>query len=57
MSRPSGQAGSDSTEPAAELTGIVKRFPGVVACDGAGLRLEAGEVHALLGENGAGKRP
>ena len=55
MSRPSGQAGSDSTEPAAELTGIVKRFPGVVACDGAGLRLEAGEVHALLGENGAGK--
>jgi ABC-type uncharacterized transport system ATPase subunit len=41
--------------PVIELRGIVKRFPGVVANDGADLSLEAGEVHALLGENGAGK--
>ncbi|MFD7717576.1 sugar ABC transporter ATP-binding protein [Streptomyces sp. NPDC059814] len=34
---------------------IVKVFPGVRALDGVGLRLEAGSVHALLGENGAGK--
>ncbi|GAA1359895.1 sugar ABC transporter ATP-binding protein [Streptomyces beijiangensis] len=34
---------------------IVKVFPGVRALDGVGLRLEAGAVHALLGENGAGK--
>jgi ribose transport system ATP-binding protein len=35
--------------------GLVKVFPGVRALDGASLHLEAGSVHALLGENGAGK--
>jgi ribose transport system ATP-binding protein len=34
---------------------LVKIFPGVRALDGATLRVEAGSVHALLGENGAGK--
>jgi ribose transport system ATP-binding protein len=38
-----------------EMKGIVKRFPGTLACDGAGLSVRAGEVHCLLGENGAGK--
>jgi len=38
-----------------ELRGIVKRFPGVVANDHVSLTVQAGEVHALLGENGAGK--
>jgi len=38
-----------------ELRGIVKRFPGVLACDGVDLTVGAGEIHALLGENGAGK--
>jgi len=38
-----------------ELKGITKRFPGVLANDHIGLSVEAGEVHALLGENGAGK--
>jgi general nucleoside transport system ATP-binding protein len=41
--------------PVAELKGIVKAFPGVVANDGVDLSLRLGEVHALLGENGAGK--
>jgi ribose transport system ATP-binding protein len=40
---------------ALELTGIVKSFPGVQALRGVGLKLEAGTIHALLGENGAGK--
>ncbi len=37
------------------LTGIAKRFPGVLALDGVDLDVRAGEVHALMGENGAGK--
>jgi simple sugar transport system ATP-binding protein len=37
------------------LSGITKRFPGVVANDDVTLDVEQGTVHALLGENGAGK--
>ncbi len=37
------------------LSGITKRFPGVVANDGVNFAAAHGEVHALLGENGAGK--
>ncbi len=37
------------------LSGIVKRFPGVLANDCVDFDVKAGEVHALLGENGAGK--
>jgi simple sugar transport system ATP-binding protein len=38
-----------------ELSGITKRFPGVLANDHIDLSLAEGEIHALLGENGAGK--
>ena len=41
--------------PAVRLDGITKRFPGVIANDDVDLTIEAGSVHALLGENGAGK--
>jgi ABC-type uncharacterized transport system ATPase subunit len=38
-----------------EFKNISKRFPGVLACDKINLRLDKGEILALLGENGAGK--
>lgn len=38
-----------------ELTGITKRFPGVVALRDVSLNVSAGSCHALVGENGAGK--
>ena len=37
------------------LSNISKRFGPSVALDGVNLRLQKGEVHALIGENGAGK--
>lgn len=37
------------------MEGIQKSFPGVLAIREGRLALEAGEIHALLGENGAGK--
>jgi simple sugar transport system ATP-binding protein len=40
---------------AVELTGIEKRFPGVVANHDVNLRVRPGTIHAIVGENGAGK--
>ena len=38
-----------------EARGISKAFPGVRALIGVDFTVEAGEIHALVGENGAGK--
>ena len=38
-----------------ELKGICKSFPGVKALDNVQLSVRPGTVHALMGENGAGK--
>jgi simple sugar transport system ATP-binding protein len=40
---------------AVELQHISKRFPGVIANKDVSLKVETGTVHALVGENGAGK--
>jgi galactofuranose transport system ATP-binding protein len=41
--------------PLLEMHNITKRFTGTLALNEARLRVERGEVHALIGENGAGK--
>ena len=40
---------------ALELRGVTKRFGALVANDAIDFDLRQGEIHALLGENGAGK--
>jgi len=41
--------------PIIEMSDITKVFPGVIANDKISFQVQAGEIHALLGENGAGK--
>lgn len=43
------------TDVLLKMEGISKSFPGVKALDNVELTLQAGTVHALMGENGAGK--
>jgi len=38
-----------------QMKGVQKRFGGAIALRGTDLSIRAGEIHALLGENGAGK--
>lgn len=45
----------NNAAPAVELRGATRRYPGVLALDGADFTVGRGEVRALLGKNGAGK--
>ena len=45
----------DNPSPIIEMTGIDIAFPGVKALDDVRFRLFPGEIHSLMGENGAGK--
>ena len=38
-----------------EMSGITKRFSGVIALENVNLQVQQGEIHAVVGENGAGK--
>ena len=37
------------------MLNITKRFPGVLALDHANISVQSGEIHSLIGQNGAGK--
>ena len=45
---------TDTNNNLLEMRGVTKRFPGVVANNNIDLDVRYGEVHTLLGENGAG---
>ena len=46
---------NDKDGPLVVMRNISKAYPGVLANDAIDLTLQAGAIHALLGENGAGK--
>ncbi len=50
------EVGNDmSGTPIVEMKGITKTFPGVTALSNVSLKVDHTEIHALVGENGAGK--
>ena len=49
------KSGGADAPPLLSIEGLTKTFPGVLAVDGVTLRIDGGQVLALLGQNGAGK--
>ncbi|MFI5262523.1 MAG: ATP-binding cassette domain-containing protein, partial [Candidatus Limnocylindrales bacterium] len=52
---PQDPAAPEGPPPPAALAGVSKRFAGTQALQDVSLDLAAGEIHGLVGENGAGK--
>ena len=50
-----GMSAAPATGDAVTVTGVGKRFPGVIANHDVSFAVPAGTIHALVGENGAGK--
>lgn len=55
MQKPDASSPPQGGEPVLFLNGVSKSFPGVRALNDVSFMLRAGEVTALVGENGAGK--
>ena len=55
MTEQTNVAGRGGHTPLLELAGVSKHFGGVLALRDVSFTLEAGEIHGLVGENGAGK--
>nr|WP_157267869.1 ATP-binding cassette domain-containing protein [Azohydromonas aeria] len=56
LTRPAPAAGAPAAAPLVmEARGLVKRYGPVTALDGADFELRAGEILAVIGDNGAGK--
>jgi len=49
------EAEGDMSAPVLQVTGLVKRFGGLLATDSVSIDIRPGEVHAVIGPNGAGK--
>jgi len=50
-----GRRVATSDNPALEVEGLSKRFRGLTALDSVSVRVEAGEIHGIVGPNGSGK--
>ena len=56
MSAAAPQAEAVLDTPVLSVRGATKRFGSVLALDGVDLKVRRGEILALLGDNGAGRR-